>query len=161
MEADLKLAVNNRVECSRTLDVGYCLDILTNEDIFDAISEDGSTFESLKIDVINELWVKIEANGTDIGVVQFKRMFNQCFDAHIHILPEYRKEYSQEAGERIWRWVMSHLKGSLIYTNVPVFCQNVVHFLEGFGFEQKGYLDSAWLKNGKLNDMIILTKRAR
>jgi len=161
METSLKLQINNRVKCLRTLDVGFCLDILTNEDIFDAISEDGATVDDLNIDVINQLWVRVEADGLGIGVVQFKRIFNQCFDAHIHILPEYRKEHTKESGAKIWQWVEDNLKGCLIYTNVPVFCPNVREFLIGFGFKETGYLDKAWSKNGKQNDMWILTKRAK
>ena len=41
----------------RTFDVGILIDILTDKDIFDSISEDGATFETLKFDVINENWV--------------------------------------------------------------------------------------------------------
>lgn len=161
MEISLKLQINNRVKCLRTLDVGFCLDILTNEDIFDAISEDGATVEDLNVDVINQLWVRVEVDGLGIGVVQFKRIFSQCWDAHIHILPEYRKEHSLEAGEKIWQWVMDNLNGSLIYTNVPVFCESVKDFLLNFGFKHSGELEKAWLKNGKSNDMWILTKRAK
>ena len=43
----------------RTLDVGVCLSILTNSEIFDLISEDDATFNDLTVDVINHYWLSI------------------------------------------------------------------------------------------------------
>ena len=149
------------VTCERTLDVGYCIDIITEPTIYDAISEDEAKIEDLVIDVINHLWVKVSVGDLDIGVVQFKPMFNHCYDADIHILPEFRQFHSMQAGEMIWNWVESNLKDSLIHTNVPVFCENVRNFLLQFEFKESGILEKAWLKNGKLNDMWILTRRTK
>lgn len=142
----------------RTLDVGICLDVLTNKDIFDAISEDTATIEDLKVDVLQDYWLKVDVDCEVVGVVQLKRMFNKCFDCHIHILPEFRKEYSLMAGEVILGWCVGNLSGSLLYTNVPEFCPNVKSFLLKFGFTEQGILPNAWFKNGKLNDMTILTR---
>ena len=146
------------VTVERTLNVGICLDILTDPNIFDSISEDGATIETLKIDVIKDYWLSIEDNEILIGAVQFKQMFNKCWDAHIHILPEHRKEYTKQAGAGIWEWIKDNLNGCLIYTNVPVFCPNVKEFLLAFGFKETGYLTKAWFKNGIQNDMWILTR---
>jgi len=148
------------ISVARTLDVGICLDVLTNKKIFDAISEDGADFNNLKIDVISDYWLVVYKGGDVIGVVQFKQIFNKCWDAHIHILPEYRK-YSKESGNKIWEWVETYLPDSLIYTTVPVISPNVRAFLESFSFKESGRLDRAWLKNGKLNDMWIMCRRAK
>jgi len=143
----------------RTLDVGVVLDVLVDPVIFNAISEDGMTYEQLKIDVIDNFWLKITEDTNLMGCVQFKPIFNKCWDAHIHILPEFRKR-SKEAGALIWKWVEDNLIG-LIYANIPVFCPNVREFLLSFGFEDAGYLKNAWFKNGKQNDMWILTKESK
>lgn len=146
-----------QVSCRRTYDVGFCFDILTNKAIFESISEDGANLSSLNVDVVKDYWLEITVDGLDIGVVQFKPIFNQCWDAHIHILPEHR-EHSREAGRKIWEWVEENLKSGLVYTNVPVFCPNVRKFLQDNEFEDSGYLKNAWLKKGELNDMWIMTK---
>ena len=143
----------------RTLNAGLCLEILSDPIIFDAISEDGMKASKLTIDVFGEVWIKIMHGDIAIGVAQFKQMFNQCFDTHIHILPEHRN-HSKEAGQALWGWILKELPGALIYTNVPVFCKSVKDFLLHFGFKDVGTLEKAWLKNGELNDMTILTKRA-
>ena len=142
----------------RTLDVGACLEVLTNPEIFEAISEDGATHFDLKIDVMNDIWLDIIHNDELIGIVQFKPIFSKCFEGHIHILPKHRKN-SQLAGKAICDWLDEHLKGNLIYTTVPVICGNVKKFLLSFGFKENGFLEKAWSKNGKLIDMWILTKR--
>ena len=146
------------IKVERTLDVGICLDILLNESIFNAISEDGATVEHLDIDVIKDYWLKIESDLEVIGVVQFKSMFNKCYDSHIHILPSHRKHYSIPAGEEIIKWCEENISGSLLYTNVPAFCENVKMFLLKFGFSERGTLPNAWKKNGEMNDMTILTR---
>lgn len=146
------------IKATRTANTGLCLDILTNSEIFDAISEDGATLESLRVDIFDEYWVQL-TNGADvIGVAQFKPMFNKCFDAHIHILPEHRKGYSLDAGSALIEWCKEHLAGCLLFTTIPEFCPNVVNYLKAFDFKESGTLKGAWKKNGKQNDMTILTR---
>ena len=143
----------------RTLDVGLCLDILTNETVFEAISEDDATFENLKVNVLDDYWVSMEINNAIVGVAQFKQMFNKCFDCHIHILPEHRKQHSMNAGSALLAWCKDNLAGCLLFTTIPEFCPNVVAFLKAFDFKESGTLEKAWKKNGKQNNMTILTRR--
>ena len=143
----------------RTLDVGLCLDILTNETVFEAISEDDATFENLKVNVLDDYWVSMEINNVIVGVAQFKQMFNKCFDCHIHILPEHRKQHSMNAGSALLTWCKDNLAGCLLFTTIPEFCPNVVAFLKAFDFKESGTLEKAWKKNGKQNNMTILTRR--
>ena len=142
----------------RTLDVGIILSILTNKEVFDAISEDTATFNDIHIDVIKDYWLKITVENQVIGVVQFKQMFNKCYDSHIHILPWYRKKHSIDSGKEIIKWCKNNLSGCLLYTNVPVFCENVKRFLISFDFIEQGILPNAWSKNGVMNDMSIMTR---
>ena len=142
----------------RTLDTGNCLDILLNEEIFNAISEDDATINDLRVDVINDYWVDLVDGEIIIGVAQFKAMFNKCYDAHIHILPEHRKKHSLAAGDALIKWCEDNIKGSLLFTTIPEFCPNVVEFLLAFDFQESGLLVGAWKKNGKQNNMKILTR---
>lgn len=142
----------------RTLDVGECLVILNDRDIFDSISEDGATFDHLKVDVLNDIWLRIGFEGQTIGVVQFKHVFKNCFESHIHILPDYRKEHSFNAGNKILEWCSEYIPGSTLYATVPEFCENVKKYLIKFDFEVTGKIPKAWTKNGKLHDMNILSR---
>lgn len=152
------LTSQKNVVCRRTYDVGFCYDVLTNKEIFECISEDGATVDSLNIDVVKDYWLEIVDCGVDIGVFQLKQTFNKCWEAHIHILPQHREKYTQDAGDKIWSWVEDNLKEGLIVTNVPKLYPNVREFLLKFGFEDSGCLKNAWFKNGQQHDMWILTR---
>ncbi len=146
------------VYIERTLDVGLCLEILMNKDIFEAISEDGATYQNLKVDVLNEYWLAILTDKEIIGCLQLKPKYKNCYHAHIHILPEHRKEHSVSAGEQINNWIGSELKGSVIYVETPVICQNVIRYLERFKFKHVGILEKAYNKNEQQHDIVIMSK---
>ena len=140
----------------RTLDVGACLAILTNPEIFDLISEDGATFNDLDVDVIKHYWLSISDDDL-IGVVQLKPITSSCYEGHIHILKEHRKTHSKAAGDGVIAWCKDNLKGTL-YAHTPANCKNVINFLEKFEFTNTGAIPKAWKKNGELNDLAILTR---
>lgn len=146
------------INVMRTLDAGICIEILTNEDIFKDISEDGATFNDLKIDVIKDTWLSICTETELIGCIQFKSKYSKCYESHIHILPEYRKEHSKNAGIEIIKWCEKELSGSVLYTEVPAMCKNVIRYLESFGFSHAGTLKDVFLKNDIQNDIVVMTK---
>ena len=147
------------VELVRTLDIGLILQILSDPIIFDQISEDGVLIGDITPDVINDYWVAFWAGETVIGVFQIKQIFAQMYEAHIHVLPEYRKQYTQECGAVMWNWIDETFKSGLIYTNVPLFCQNVRDFLLRFEFTEVGILKGAWRKRGAQHEMWIMTRK--
>jgi N-acetylglutamate synthase-like GNAT family acetyltransferase len=140
----------------RTLDVGVCLSILTDPEIFDLISEDGATFNDLHVDVIKDYWLSIYDEKL-IGVMQIKPITSSCYEGHIHILKDHRKKCSNAAGHRIIEWCKENLKGTL-YAHTPSYCKNVINFLEKFGFSITGVIPKAWGKNCELHDLTILTR---
>ena len=151
------MALDKNINAQRTLDVGVCLSVLTDPDIFDSISEDGATINDVQIDVINHYWVSLAAGGELIGVVQFKPITSHLFESHIHILKQHRKEHTANAGAAILDWCKDNLAGTL-YAHTPDYCVNVINFLEKFDFIKCGTIPKAWNKNGKLNDLVILAR---
>ena len=141
----------------RIFDVKKCLDILTDDHIFDSISEDGATFEDLKVDVINHYWLGIYEGMHLIGVFLLRPLYSECFDVHIHILKEYRKHW-KSAGEAIIDWCKENTPNKTLHTNVPVFCKNVRYFVLSLGFKEAAVIPGVWKKNGKMNDMSIFTR---
>lgn len=146
------------VYIERTLDVGLCLDVLTNKEIFDSISEDGANFNNLKVDVIKDYWLAILTDNDVIGCIQFKPKYKKCFEGHIHILPEFRKEHSINSGKAIIGWIESSLSGCVVCVEVPEFCNNVISFLNTFEFKESGIIENAYCKNGKQNDLILMSR---
>lgn len=145
------------MKIERTYDVKVCLDVLTNEHIFDAISEEGVRFEDLVVDVINHYWLGIYEKGDLIGVLLLKKIFTECYDIHIHILKEYRK-CAKKAGKAVIDWCKKNITGSTLHTNVPVIYKNVKHFVLSMGFKEAGLIPKVWKKNNEMNDMYIFTR---
>jgi len=141
----------------RIFDVKKCLDVLTDSHMFDSISEDGATFEDLKVDVINHYWLGIYEGINFIGVLLLRPIYSECFDIHIHILKEYRKHFKR-AGLAIIEWCKESIPNKTLHTNVPVFCRNVRYFVLSLGFKEAGIIPKVWKKNGIMNDMYIFTR---
>lgn len=141
----------------RIFDVKKCLDILTNEHIFNLISEDGVTFEDLTVDVVNHYWLGIYKGSELIGVLLLRPIFSECYDVHIHILKEYRKHW-KTAGAAIIEWCKKNIPNKMLHTNIPVFCKNVKYFVLSLGFKEAGVIPKVWKKNDKMNDMYIFTR---
>lgn len=144
---------------TRTFDVAVCIGVLSDPVIFDAISEDGANLADIKVDVLNDIWLRIDSDDRLIGVVQLKALYRNCFEGHIQILPEHRKEHSRKAGESIISWLKANLSGFTITANAPVFCESVCNYLKAFGFEECGKIQDAWTKNGKTNDLITYSRK--
>lgn len=141
----------------RIFDVKKCLDVLTDAHMFDSISEDGATFEDLKVDVINHYWLGIYEGINFIGVLLLRPIYSECFDIHIHILKEHRKHF-KSAGLAIIEWCKESIPNKTLHTNVPVFCRNVRYFVLSLGFKEAGIIPKVWKKNGIMNDMYIFTR---
>jgi len=140
----------------RIFDVKKCLDILTDEHIFDAITEEGAIIEDLKVDVINHYWLGIYEGTILIGVLLLRPIYSECYDIHIHILKEHRK-HGKRAGVAVIEWCNRNMPSKTLHTNVPVFCKNVRYFVLSLGFKEVGVIPSVWKKHGKMNDMSIFT----
>ena len=145
----------------RTFDVGYCINILARPEIAAVIQEDIPVSKPFEIDVINDYWVSFKDGNKELGVALLHPTYNSCFDTHIHVLPEYRKEYTVEIGKAFWGWIEGNFKDSLITTNVPVIYENVRSFLLSNDFKDAGKLDGAFLKEGKKQDVWIMQKRTK
>lgn len=140
----------------RTFNTGEILEVLLNETILDSISEDDFNIDDLQPNVFTEYWLSFEEDGEVLGCIQLKPIFKKCWDAHIHVLPIHRDK-SREIGAGIISWCKENIEG-LLYTTVPIYCENVICFLKDFEFKQTGIIPQAWNKNDKQHDLVILTR---
>lgn len=74
---------------------------------------------------------------------------NEC---HVHVLPEYRKEYALNFGEQslLYRGTQQ------LYAEIPSNCKNVLDFAINFDFKVIGIADDKFIKDGVSYDMNIL-----
>lgn len=142
----------------RTWDVAECLDILLSNDIWPLIAEDDADIKNCMPDVINDVWLAIEHNGSLVGVCCIHSKNSVTAQAHIQILPQYRKEASLIAGAQILDWIKINTSFKLLLTEVPTIYPNVISYLKTFDFKESGLLEKSYKKNGKLVDLMILTR---
>lgn len=92
-----------------------------------------------------------------IGLFVFYRNTDVSLWVHIQVLPEYRKEYAYEFGQKCIDKVR-HLAVKLC-AQIPVIYPNVIQFAEKSGFEVEGINKVSHLKNGELVDQVYLGMR--
>ena len=140
----------------RTLNTGLCMNIIHDDKIFEAISEDGAP--PVRVNVLDDIWLEVIYENA-LGVVQLVQKTSCSYEAHIHILPEHRDK-SIEAGHKIWEWITDNLNG-VIYSTVPVFCGHVLDYLRSFDFQVTGRIPQAWLKDNERHDLVIMSREVK
>ena len=149
---------SNKLIVERTLDVGLCLSVLLDDDIFDVISEDGVQIESIKPDVINDYWLSIKVGADVIGVCQLKPKTKTCCEVHIQILPIYRSEHSMSAGYELIDWTRSNTEFKSVIAEIADIYRNVQRFVLAIGFDVVGNVPNVLTKNGDTHNMTIFNK---
>ena len=147
----------------RTKDIELINSIMFNDDIFDVISEDRVTKENQRFDVYGECWLKVLCDETLIGLYNFHYINQSTLEAHVHILPEFRKAHSAESIIKIYQWIIDECDGAVskFVCNIPSLYPNVLSFCLSNGFTLEGTNRKSHLKNGILHDinMVGITKK--
>ena len=148
------------VRVIRTFDVSVCLEIISNPEIWEVISEDTATIENNIPDVVNHIWLAIYNDNNLIGVCHLHQKWLNTVQAHIQILKKYR-QFSLNSGKCIIKWILENTDYKNLYTEVPSIYSNVVNFLKEFDFQESGKIRDCYTKDQKLIDILILTKELR
>lgn len=149
------------IDVERTLDIGLCLSVINNPDIWKTVSEDSASIENNIPDVVNEFWLAIYGDDQLIGVCRYHQKWKNTIQGHIMILPQFRKEYSKGVGFALIDWVLDNTEYTNIYTEVPSIYSNVINFLKSFDYVESGIIRDCYTKDQKTTDIVILTKKIR
>jgi len=141
----------------RTFDVSVCVEIISNPEIWEVISEDTATLEGNIPDVVNDIWLAVYNDNILIGVCRFHQKWLNTVQGHIQILKKYR-EFSIDAGKCIIEWIVNNTEYKNVYTEVPSIYSNVINFLKMFDFKESGKIRDCYTKDQKLTDIVILTR---
>lgn len=76
--------------------------------------------------------------------------------AHINMLPQYRGEYALEASQLAINYMLENTPCRKFVTTIPLYYKNAIRFTQKLGFKLEGRLKNAYLKNGQLDDLIIM-----
>lgn len=129
--------------CERLFDIGTVVNTMNT--MWDAVSEDGAP--PYKPDLINELWIGIYMGGFYIGMFRLHQLTSVCWQGHIFILPEFRKQ-SDGIGKAMKRWIVENVDAKKVIAEIPECFPNVVAFLERHGFTKQGFNADSFSKNG-------------
>lgn len=146
------------ISIERTWDKELIRSILTEPRIWDTIAEDGQDAGLFEVDLNQNCFLAVAHEGICIGIYVL-HAFNGCtLKIHANILPEYRKHFATESGEKVLEWFRDDApeKYEKLVAMIPVIYPNVYHFTKNRGFDDEGRLVNAYRKNGELHDIHIL-----
>lgn len=143
-----------------TQDFERITEILTDDEMWPRISEDGQNKEDFVITENNGfLWFGVfSERGEMVGLFFFHYLNLSTFQAHIHILEKYRKDYSKCSIVGMLEYFTDKIDSRVnkIVLEIPVIYQDVYHFAKKYGFEDEGVNKESILKNGSFVDQYRL-----
>lgn len=135
------------------------MSVLLDENIIRTIAEDGATIENLHPDVFNDIWLVAIDNNKVIGVCSLPAKTSSCCEVHLRILKEHRAKHKNNIAEKIEKWIVDNTPFKTVIAEIPEVFINVTSFMKSIGFAQTGVIEKCWKRDGKLIDLIILSKR--
>ena len=138
----------------RTKDKSIISKILNDDDIFNAIAEDGCKKGEFDPDVDGEIWVSV-VHGELMGVCNFHAINKITIQGHIHILKKHRK-HSLLAANSIYRWLLDNSGFLKLNVEIPSCHINVMKYCKAIGFSLEGLNRLSYLKGGKVLDQVLL-----
>ena len=133
---------------------------MTRPDIWETVAEDGQQAKDFEPDLDSDCWL-LMSDDEVIGLYNFHAHNSVTVEIHAQVLPDHRKEYSQETGLAALRWIYDYeFDGGKVYQKViaqiPVIYENVKRFTCGFGFKVEGINRKSYLKGGVIVDQYLL-----
>ena len=134
--------------------------ILTSDEMWPRISEDGQKKEDLVIEPSPVfIWLMIRTDrGKCLGLFYLHYLNLSTIQGHIHIIKEYRARYAGAVGKAMLKWIDKELDSRVnkIIAEIPVIYKDVYHYVKKHGFSDEGLNRQSILKNGKFVDQYRL-----
>jgi RimJ/RimL family protein N-acetyltransferase len=130
--------------------------VMTHPDIYDCICEDGGP-NSDGWNPDDSLYLSGYAENKLIGVVNVHQRGKVLAQAHIQVLPEHRKRYSDLFMRECLNWFFDEYE-MRVMVEIPEIYPNVIAFVERHGFKEDGRIPQSYVKNSKICDTVILSR---
>lgn len=146
------------ISLERTWDKELIRSILTDERIWNTIAEDGQESGLFEIDLNKNIFLVVNHEKICIGIYILHAFNGSTLEIHANILPQYRKLFATESGEKMLEWFRDNgpEKYQKLIAMIPTLYEHVYHFTINRGFKDEGLLTKAYRKKGKLHDIHIL-----
>lgn len=147
------------IKVERTHDKELIKSIITREDIWSVIAEDGQEVDDFKPECDSDCWLVVNDDNLTVGLYNLHPENRITLEAHIHILPEYRRDYAHAAGVSFFKWFMEECPEQYhkLIVKIPALYPNVRRFVEAFGLKLEGTWTESHLKDGNLVDLWLLS----
>ena len=141
------------MKVTRTYDAALITDLMTRDDIWATIAEDGQKKEEFEPNVLDECWLEMKAGETLVGVYNLHTHNGITVQIHAHVLPEHRKKNSRATGIESLRWIYDNAPVyKKVIAEIPFCFENVKNFAESIGYQLEGVNRLSYLKNGVIVD---------
>lgn len=147
------------IELREIDDIGLIESVLTDDEMWCRISEDGQSREDFKVlDKDEYLWIGVYAEGTFIGIYFFHPLNYTTLQIHAHILRDFRADYAKLAGREIVKYFANDLPKNWqkLVAEIPTIYKNVYHYTKNQGFTDEGINRKSYTKNGQIIDQYRL-----
>lgn len=134
----------------RTDDVAFLTKIATHPRVWPWLSSDGQSVEEY-VPVIHPLVHYLRFG--DNGWFAFRCMNSVTYEGHVAMLP---KVNADGALQSAIEWMWENTPAQKLVCMIPAASRHAVAFARRGGFKQEGRLSSAYQRNGKLHDLIVL-----
>ncbi len=143
---------------SRTYDRHTIKNILTNPKIYSRMADDYApdreVFEPANPD--EAAYVQVEVDGCVKGLWILVPHSQTLWEVHTALLSEIWGSVAKQAAPLLLKWVWDNTICQRLYTLVPVASRAVRKFAMYAGMEECGVHEKCFLKDGELQDLIIM-----
>ena len=146
------------IEAVRTYDKELVKSIVTNPQIFKAVSDDCIKPSDYEPDVNDQCWLNMRTKDGCVGVYNYHARNATTLEIHAHVLPEHRLKWARYTGWAALEWALSCAPSnySKIVVSIPSVYPKVVNFTSKFGFQHEGVNRLCDRVDGVLCDQIML-----
>ena len=145
------------ISACRTFDIELIKSIVTRDDVWATVAEDGQVKSEYMPDVNDECWLLMTDENTAIGLYNIHAHNAVTIEIHAHVLPEHRKQHSKETGRAALEWIyFNSPEYKKVIAQIPFIYKNVKNFTCGFGFKEEGVNRLSYLKNDVIVDQWLL-----
>lgn len=132
--------------------------IVTHPSVYSGISDDGSPpAEQWNPKEYPLVQFVIARDGNEIlGLWALAPQTSACWEVHTCLLPNAYGKRAHQAVMEFEDWVWNNTKAMRVVTDVPEYNRVALRFSLNAGLKQFGLNPKAYMKNGKLHDVIML-----
>ena len=125
----------------RTYDTDVVRDILTNPEIWKAISRPDQNIDTFSPPIEDCIYL-IDNEAVGLFIVH---PVGDDWKCHVQVLPEHREDSAIEFGQKVIQWVWDNTEIGRLIASIPEIYPNVKRFSEIQGFTEYGKKNSEWL----------------